>query len=121
MFVAAVLINGNALQVFAPSQLLDESEPPQRSMRAVDLSTHSMLRVIAWNVASDTLQAIGNRCARRPAGGADFFRTGAALVGPITAIGAAEAGIGGVDETASSVCNTAEGAVVTGVKTGAVV
>ena len=81
MFVAAVLINGNALQVFAPSQLLDESEPPQRSMRAVDLSTHSMLRVIAWNVASDTLQAIGNRCARRPAGGADFFRTGAALVG----------------------------------------
>src|SRR5258708_19878658 len=35
MFVAAVLIGGVALQLFAPGQLMDESEPAQRSARAV--------------------------------------------------------------------------------------
>jgi two-component system sensor histidine kinase UhpB len=35
MFVAAVLIGGIALQIFAPGQLMDESEPAQRSARAV--------------------------------------------------------------------------------------
>jgi len=35
MFVAAVLIGGVALQIFAPGQLMDESEPAQRSARAV--------------------------------------------------------------------------------------
>jgi len=35
MFVAAVLIGGITLQIFAPGQLMDESEPAQRSARAV--------------------------------------------------------------------------------------
>jgi two-component system sensor histidine kinase UhpB len=35
MFVAAVLIGGVTLQIFAPGQLMDESEPAQRSARAV--------------------------------------------------------------------------------------
>ena len=35
MFVAAVVIGGVALQFFAPGQLMDESEPAQRSARAV--------------------------------------------------------------------------------------
>jgi two-component system sensor histidine kinase UhpB len=35
MFVAAVLIGGLALQIFAPGQLMDESEPAQRSAKAV--------------------------------------------------------------------------------------
>jgi signal transduction histidine kinase len=35
MFVAAVLIGGIALQLFAPGQLIEESEPAQRSARVV--------------------------------------------------------------------------------------
>lgn len=35
MFIAAILIGGVALQIFAPGQLMDESEPAQRSAKAV--------------------------------------------------------------------------------------
>ena len=33
MFVAALLIGGLSLQIFAPGQLMDESEPAQRSAK----------------------------------------------------------------------------------------
>ena len=35
MFVAAVLIDGGALQIFAPGQLLNKSDPAQLSTRSV--------------------------------------------------------------------------------------
>ena len=43
MFVAAVLIGGVTLQIFAPGQLMDESEPAQRSARAVAAALNGAL------------------------------------------------------------------------------
>ena len=47
MFVAAVLIGGVALQIFAPGQLMDESEPAKRSARAVAGALNSALATSA--------------------------------------------------------------------------
>jgi two-component system sensor histidine kinase UhpB len=47
MFVAAILIGGGALQIFASGQLMDESEPAQRSARAVAAALNSALATSA--------------------------------------------------------------------------
>lgn len=47
MFVAAVLIGGGALQLFAPGQLVEENEPAQRSARAVAMALNGALATSA--------------------------------------------------------------------------
>lgn len=45
MFVAALLLGGISLQVFAPNQLLEESEPASRSARAVAEALNNALQI----------------------------------------------------------------------------
>ena len=93
MFVAAVLIGGVALQIFAPGQLMDESEPAQRSAKAVAGALNGALATSAnpEQTLDAFVQALGTSEAIRfrptgtgvppcPAGGPDPARTGAALV-----------------------------------------
>jgi len=47
MFLAALLLGGISLQIYAPSQFIDESEPVARSAKAVADGLNSALRVSA--------------------------------------------------------------------------
>src|SRR3954462_9187603 len=47
MFLAGLLLGGLALQIFAPAQLMDETEPAQRSTKAVAQALNGALRVSA--------------------------------------------------------------------------
>src|SRR5215475_2607052 len=44
MFVAALLLGGVSLQIFASSQLVQESEPPERTAKAVATALNSALQ-----------------------------------------------------------------------------
>jgi two-component system sensor histidine kinase UhpB len=47
MFVAALLVGGVSLRIFAPAQLMDESEPAARSARAVAAALNGALQASA--------------------------------------------------------------------------
>jgi two-component system sensor histidine kinase UhpB len=75
MFLAALLLGGLALQIFAPAQLMDENEPAQRSARAVAEALNSALRMSAnpEQTLDAFVQALGTSEAIR------FRRTGTPL------------------------------------------
>src|ERR1700709_501996 len=61
VFVAAVLIGGVAIQIFAPGQLMDESKPAQRWARAVASALNGALAPSAN--PEQTLDALGQALA----------------------------------------------------------
>ncbi|WP_074822786.1 MULTISPECIES: histidine kinase [Bradyrhizobium] len=80
MFLAALLLGGLALQLFAPAQLMDENEPAQRSAKAVAEALDSALRMSAnpEQTLDAFVQALGTSEAIR------FRRAGTPLsAGPV--------------------------------------